>query len=155
MRLYLVQHAESKRKEEDSSRPLSERGLEDIRKIAEYAEKHLQIQVKEIVHSGKLRAKQTAEILAEHLHPTKEVRAADGLEPLADPKYWKNRLAETTENIMIVGHLPHLTKLAGHLLIGDEDKQVVTFKMGGIACLERGETGRWTLQWMITPETTP
>ena len=56
MKLYLVQHAESKRKEGDPSRPLSEKGREDIRKMAKYAEKYLHIQVKQIFHSGKLRA---------------------------------------------------------------------------------------------------
>jgi len=151
----LVQHAEPKRKEEDPSRPLSEKGWEDIRKVAKYAEKHLQIQVEQIVHSGKLRAKQTAEVLAEHLHPVKAVTVAEGLEPLADPKVWKNRLAGTAENIVIVGHLPHLSKLTGHLLTGDESKEVITFRMAGITCLERDESGRWTVRWMITPEIIP
>lgn len=155
MRLYLVQHAESKRKEEDPSRPLSERGWKDIRKMAKYAEEYLHIQVNQIVHSGKLRAKQTAEVLAEHLHPAKGVMAAEDLKPLADPKVWKNRLAETTEDIIIVGHLPHLGKLAGYLLSGDESREVVTFRMGGIACLERDESGRWTVRWMIIPEMIP
>lgn len=155
MKLYLVQHADSKRKEEDPSRPLSERGWKNIRKMARYAEKYLRIQVTQIVHSGKLRAKQTAEVLAEHLHPAKEVVAAEDLEPLADPKLWKNCLAETTEDIMIVGHLPHLSKLAGHLLTGDESKEVVAFRMGGIVCLQKDEDGRWTVQWIITPERIP
>jgi len=155
MRLYLVQHAESKRKEEDPSRPLSEKGEGDIRKVARYAEKHLQIHVRQIVHSGKLRAKQTAEVLAEHIHPEKGVKVAEGLEPLADPKAWISQLAETTEDIMIVGHLPHLSKFATHLLTGDEIKDVVTFRMAGISCLERNESGGWTIRWMITPEIIP
>jgi len=155
MKLYLVQHAESKRKEEDPSRPLSERGREDIQKMAKYAGEYLSIQVNQIVHSGKLRAKQTAEVLAHHLHPAKGVMAAEDLEPLADPKVWKNRLAETTEDIMVVGHLPHLGKLADHLLTGDVGKDVLTFRMGGITRLKRDESGLWTIQWMITPETIP
>jgi phosphohistidine phosphatase len=155
MRLYLVQHAESKRKEEDPSRPLSERGWEDIRRVAKYAEKYLRIRVDQIVHSSKLRARQTAEVLGEHLHPTRGVKVAEGLEPLADPKIWKNRLAEITEDTMIVGHLPHLSKLAGYLLTGDEGKEVVAFRMGGIVCLERDESGRWAVQWMINPEIIP
>ena len=155
MRLYLVQHAEARSKEEDPSRPLSRSGQEDIRKVAEYSGKYLQIQVKQIFHSGKLRAKQTAEILAEHLRPEKGFTVAEGLEPLADSKAWKGQLAETTEDTMIVGHLPHLSKLASHLLTGDEAKEVVTFRMGGITCLERDENGRWTVRWVITPEMIP
>lgn len=155
MKLYLVQHADAKSKKEDPSRPLSDRGWEDIRRVVKYAEKHLRIQVEEIIHSGKLRAKQTAEVLAEHLNPTKRMMDSEDLEPLADPRIWKNRLAETAGNIMIVGHLPHLGKLTGLLLTGDESKEIVRFRMGGIICLERDEGSRWTIQWMITPETIP
>jgi len=151
----LVQHAESKRKEEDPSRPLSQKGERDIRRVAKYAEKHLQIQVRQIFQSGKLRAKQTAEVLAERLNPVKGVTVAEGLEPLSDPKVWKSQLAETTEDIMMVGHLPHLSKLATHLLTGDEIKDVVTFRMASISCLERNESGGWTIRWMITPEIIP
>jgi len=155
MKLYLVQHAESKRKDEDPARPLSEKGWKDIRKVAAYAEKCLHIQVKEIFHSDKLRARQTAQALADHLHPKKGVQFAEGLNPLADPKVWKTLLAETTEDTLIVGHLPHLGKLAGQLLTGDDNGEVVAFKNGCIICLEKNESGQWTVQWMITPEIVP
>ena len=155
MRLYLVQHAEAKSKEEDPSRPLSRKGREDMRKVAKYAEKHLGIQVMQIFHSGKLRAKQTAEILAKHVHPEKGTTIAEDLEPLADPKAWESQLSETSEDTMIVGHLPHLSKLASHLLTGDEAKEVVIFRMASITCLERDENGRWTVRWMIIPEMIP
>lgn len=151
----MVQHAKSKRKEEDPSRRLSEKGEGEIRKVARYAEKHLQLHVRQIVHSSKLRAKQTAEVLAEHIHPEKGVKVAEGLEPLSDPKVWISQLAETTEDNMIVGHLPHLSRLVGHLLTGDETKEVLTFRTGGIACLEKDEDGGWTIRWMITPEIIP
>ena len=155
MRLYLVQHAEAKSKEENPSRPLSEKGLEDIKKVAKYAQKNLRIQVAEIVHSGKLRAVQTADVLAEHLKPTKGPTTSKDLEPLANPGIWKNRLAETTKDIVLVGHLPHLSKLSGLLLAGNEDKDIIEFRMGGIVCLERNESGRWSTKWMITPEIIP
>lgn len=67
MRLYLVQHGEAKKEEEDPLRPLSERGREDVQRVAKYVEK-LDIKASIIFHSGKLRAKQTAEILAEKLN---------------------------------------------------------------------------------------
>ena len=155
MKLYLVQHAAAKRKDEDPARPLSEKGWEDIRNVAAYAEKCLRIQVKQIFHSDKLRAKQTAQALADRLHPKKGVQFAEGLDPLADPKVWKTLLAETTDDTLIVGHLPHLGKLAGQLLTGDDDGEVLAFRNGGIVCLEKNERGQWTVQWMITPEMLP
>lgn len=155
MKLFLVQHAEAKSKAEDPLRPLSENGLKIIRKVAKYAGKNLRIQVAEIVHSGKLRAEQTAEILADHLKPTKWLTTSKDLEPLADPGVWKNRLAETIKDIMLVGHLPHLSKLSSLLLTGNEDKEIIRFKMGCVVCLERDESSQWATRWMITPQITP
>ena len=155
MKLYFVQHAESKRKEEDLTRSLSDRGWEDIRKTARYAKEHLRIKVEQIVHSGKLRAKQTAEVLAEFLSPPKGVMTDENLEPLADTEIWKKRLVEASEDIMLVGHLPHLGKLASSLLVGNENSEVIAFRMGCIVCLERDQQRRWTIQWMLTPETIP
>lgn len=155
MNLYLVQHAEAKRKEEDPTRPLSDRGWENIRKIAKYAREHLRLEVEQIVHSGKLRAKQTAKVLAEYLNPPKGVRTDKNLEPLADTEIWKKRLVEASEDIMLVGHLPHLGKLASSLLVGNENSEVIAFRMGCIVCLERDQQRRWTIQWMITLETIP
>lgn len=151
----MVQHAEAKSKEEDPSRHLTEGGFETIRKVANFAEKYLHIQVDQIIHSGKLRAKQTALVLAEHLYPVKGIAVDVDLEPLADPRIWKSRLIEVTKDIMLIGHLPHLKKLTGKLLYGDESREVVTFKMGGILCLEKDEDGQWTIQWMVTPEILP
>jgi len=152
MRVYLVQHAEAKREEEDPSRPLTEKGLNDAKKMAKYAKERLRIQVDQIFHSGRLRAQQTAEILAEHPNPPKGVAAVEGLEPMADPKVWKTRLSEATADTMLVGHLPHLSKLAASLLCEDESREPVAFKMAGIVCLEKNSSNRWTIQWMVVPE---
>jgi phosphohistidine phosphatase len=43
------------------------------------------VRVELILHSGKLRALETAEILARELGPGIEVRQADGLAPKDDP----------------------------------------------------------------------
>ena len=117
MKLFLVQHAEAKNKNEDPTRPLSEKGWKDIKKIAKYAEEYLHIDVRQIFHSGKLRAEQTAEVLAKYLNPPEKVTIDKNLEPLADPKAWKRQLIGTSEDVMLVGHLPHLSKLASSLLL--------------------------------------
>lgn len=150
MKVYLVQHAEAKRSDEDPERPLTKKGLKDIKRVAKYAQEYLHIKVNNIIHSGKLRAKQTAEILADHLHPAEGVGHAEGLEPLDDVEIWRKRLSEATEDTMVVGHLPHLSRLTYQLLHGD-----VAFRNGGIVCLEKDEEGHWSLQWMITPRILP
>lgn len=52
---------------------------------------------------------------------------------------------------MIVGHLPHLSRLASSLLTGRQDAEVVGFQYGGVVCLERTNDG-WKLGWMIVPD---
>jgi phosphohistidine phosphatase len=151
MILYLVQHAEAKREEEDPSRPLSERGLRDINRVASYVSK-LDIKTDKIFHSTKLRAKQTAEILFEYLKTGKGVSETDGLSPLDSPDIWAERLKDISVDVILIGHLPHLGRLASLLLCGNAEINALSFKMAGIVCLEREETGTWSLRWMLTPE---
>ena len=151
MFIYLVQHAEATKEDVDPSRSLSEKGLQDIKKVASYVSQ-LNIKVYKIFHSGKLRAKQTAEVLSENLKPTKGITEVGGLAPLDDADIWEERLKGMTDDIVLVGHLPHLDKLVSLLLCGSADKNIVSFKMAGIVCLKRNDIGEWSLQWMLTPE---
>jgi phosphohistidine phosphatase len=151
MKMYLVQHAEAKSDQEDSLRPLSDKGREDITKVSAYLSQ-LNIPVSKIFHSTKLRAKQTAEILFEHLKPGRGVSEADGLSPLDDPTLWAERLKDLPDGVILVGHLPHLVRLASLLLCGGIDKNIVSFRMAGVVCLKRDDTGSWLLQWMLTPD---
>jgi len=151
MLLYLVQHGEAKSEEEDPLRPLSEKGIDDVKRVATHATQ-LDFEVYEIFHSNKLRARQTAEILAQNLKITKGLSETDGLAPLDNPELWAERLTFKTTPIMLVGHLPHLGKLVSLLLCGDIEKNIVAFKMGGIVCLKRDNNEDWSLQWMILPD---
>ncbi len=152
MNLYLVQHAEAKAKTEDPKRPLSEKGRADIQTVAAYVAKHSNIELGQINHSGKTRARQTAAALAEALQPAKGISQVADLTPLAEASAWATRLAEMTEDVMLVGHLPNLSKLAALLLCQDDTKTVVAFQMGGLVCLGRDEMENWALRWMVTPE---
>lgn len=151
MKLYLVQHGEAKRKEEDPSRPLTDKGVMNAEKVSKYVS-NLGIKVKKIFHSGKLRAKQTAEIYARYLNPEEGVLEADGLNPLDSPDIWVNRLKEMNEDVMLTGHLPHLSKLTSALVTGDENQEIIKFRNAGVVCLERDKQGRWIILWAITPE---
>jgi phosphohistidine phosphatase len=59
------------------------------------------------------------------------------------------------KDVMLVGHLPHLARLAALLLTGDMAKNVINFKMAGLVCLGRRTGGPWALEWMIIPELIP
>jgi len=135
----------------DPRRPLSERGRREVGSVASFLAK-AGLRVSRIIHSTKLRARETAEVLARHLGaPTEE---AEGLEPRADPRPWAERLQSTVEDLMIVGHLPHLSRLASLLLVGREDVELIGFRYGGVYCLEKGEGG-WRILWAIRPDIIP
>ncbi|MFZ5906313.1 MAG: phosphohistidine phosphatase SixA [Nitrospirota bacterium] len=150
MYLYLVQHGAAKTEEEDPLRPLSSQGYQDITRVSTYLSR-LNISVDTIMHSAKLRARQTAEVLREYLRPMQGISEKDGLSPLDNPEIWKERLTGMSEDLFLIGHLPHLARLASLLLCGHDGKHIVRFQMAGVVCLERNESGIWSLQWMITP----
>ncbi|UCD63647.1 MAG: phosphohistidine phosphatase SixA [Candidatus Zixiibacteriota bacterium] len=149
--LYLVQHAEAKTEQEDPARPLSLAGLDSIEKTARLLSEEVRPSVNTIFHSGKTRARQTAEILADHVNPSGGVKEAEGLQPGADPSIWAERLTGTADNVMLVGHLPHLGRLASLLLSGDQTKSLVNFHNAGIVCLVALEPGAWSIEWAIVP----
>lgn len=151
MYLYLVQHGEAKKEEEDPARGLTDKGIQDVQRAAAFARK-MGLKISCIFHSGKTRAMQTAQILADQLKPVKGIAQADNLAPMDDPSIWVKRIADMNEDIMLVGHLPYMAKLASLLLCGDREKTFVDFKMGGIVCHKRLDDGRWMLDWMIVPE---
>lgn len=148
MRLYLVQHGEAKTEQEDPQRPLADRGASDVSRVARTAvETHI-VTAARIVHSGKTRARQTAEIWGEALGVP--VDESEGLAPLDDPRIWANRLTAETGDVMLVGHLPHLAKLAGLLLVGDADRAVIAFRPGGLVGLDQREAG-WSASLVVPP----
>lgn len=151
MFLYLVQHGEAKREEEDPARGLTEKGSADVHKVAQFVQ-NKNLSPSQVFHSNKTRAIQTARIFAEHLKPAQGVSEAEYLAPLDDPKIWANRIAGMTEDIMLVGHLPFMARMASLLLCGEKEKPFIDFKMGGIVCLRKSDDGRWFIQWSIVPE---
>ena len=124
MIVYLVQHGKAKSEEEDPKRPLNDEGKAEVEKVAARAAKlGLECQV---MHSPKLRAKQTAEIFASHLKS--EASEMEGLKPMDDPNIARDYIESEDENVMLVGHLPHMNKLASLLVSGDDAADIVAFR---------------------------
>lgn len=150
LRHYLVRHGEAKADMEDPTRPLSDRGREEVRRVARYAA-ILGLAVAEIRHSGKLRARQTAEILAEYLAPRLGIRQIDGLAPGDEPDRVRAELEAAGEPFMLVGHLPHLSRLVSALVLGDSKAEIIWPDAGAMVCLAKTDRG-FRLLWVLTPE---
>ena len=151
MKLYLAQHAKAASKDIDPQRSLTEEGLRDIQKIAAFIYP-LNLSVDYLWHSGKKRAQQTAVFLAEVLTINTEHAAHDGLAPNDDVKAIENQIMSLKQDVMIVGHLPFLSKLASLLLTGCESPDTVSFQNAGIVCLHCPDDGQWQFDWMIIPQ---
>jgi phosphohistidine phosphatase len=150
MALFLVQHGKSLPKEQDPQRGLSEEGRAEVREIAAEARRH-GVKVGRIVHSGKRRAEQTAEIFAEALDPANGIGQRAGLKPLDDVVAIADGL-DARDNLMLVGHLPFMEHLAAYLIAGFTDRPVVRFQNGGIVALDQDPERRtWHLQWVLVP----
>ncbi len=152
MALYLVQHGLSLPKEVDEEQGLSDVGRIDARRVAVKAQ-GLGVRVSRIIHSGKARARQTAEIFAPLLPPGEESLPEPGLNPMDDVTAFAARL-DPDEELMVVGHLPFLDRLASCLITGAQEKTVVKFKNAGLVCMDYLKDSRsWVILWYITPET--
>jgi len=152
MKLYLIQHGEAKSEAEDPERSLTSKGEKEIMSVSKAAS-GLPIIPSKVYHSGKLRAKQTAKIVANVLKiPDLNVQAAQGLNPNDNIHPWAERISKEKEDLMLVGHLPFLEKLTSSLLCGDENARLVLFRYGAIVCLDQKGDKRWAVRWILTPE---
>jgi len=151
MKLYLVQHAKAASEQQDPQRSLTEEGRLELQKVTEFI-KPMNLSVDYLWHSEKKRAIQTAELLAEAIEIKKAKAMRERLGPSDDVAILKEELTAAADDIMIVGHLPFLSKLASLLLTGHESADTAAFKNAGIVALARSKENRWQIDWMVTPE---
>jgi phosphohistidine phosphatase len=150
MALYVVQHGKSLPKTEDPEKGLSSEGKQETERIAGVA-KGYGVNVSAIFHSGKKRARETAELFNAVLRPKKGADERSGMNPLDDVHAFSADL-RLDQDIMLVGHLPFLERLIGFLIAGDPDLTVFRLQNSGIVCLAPVEqTGRPAIRWALMP----
>jgi phosphohistidine phosphatase len=151
MALYLVQHGQSHPKDVDPTKGLTDAGRSTVERIAEVA-KGYRVPVHCIMHSGKTRALQTAEIFAAALSPPEGLHVKTGLKPLDDDTALAG-LIDSKDNLMLVGHLPFMARLCAWLVTGDPETALFQFQNGGIVCLKKpSDTIEWIIAWSLMPE---
>jgi len=153
MALYLVQHGISASKDADPERGLTEEGIEQTARMAQLAGNY-GIGVTRIVHSGKNRAVQTADIFHRYLDRSIAVGSMEGIAPLDDVRTFAADLEDKT-GWMVVGHLPFLQRLVSYLITGSSEAKVYQFQNSGIVCVEsekgEDESLKWFIKWTLNP----
>jgi phosphohistidine phosphatase len=147
MHLYLAHHGVAVGPEVDARRPLSAAGLGGVERLASQAAAR---GAKPVVvwHSGKLRAKQTAEAYWRACNALAEFSATRDLQP-DDPAQWmRDRLRGETRDILIAGHFTHLPRLLALLVLGGEAG--VEFPINGVVALTSEDGGEtWKEVWRL------
>lgn len=160
MKIYLIRHSNAVDPgtpgyEDDSLRPLTEKGRDKMRKIAA-ALKELDVKPDLIVSSPYIRARQTAEVLAKVLKFKQELAVNDTLVPMGNPENIIGEINEkyNVDELVLVGHEPCISSLVG-MLIGGNPELALTVKNGGVCCLASDDLRaerKATLEWLLTPK---
>ncbi len=150
MALYLVQHGRNLSKDEDPEKGLSLQGIEETERIAGVAAGY-GVTVSRILHSGKKRARQTAEIYAARLINREQNEACEGMHPLDDVRPFAGTL-DVGANLMLVGHLPFMERLIGLLVCENPERTVFKMQNSGIVCLDRvAGVDHPVIRWALMP----
>jgi len=152
MQLYLVQHGDALAKNVDPERPLSAKGRRDVARLAEELARS-RLLVERIFHSGKLRAQETAEMLSVAFAECQSPERHPGLGPNDPVTTFIHEIENWRDDIVVVGHLPFMSKLIGALVAGDEEASIVAFEPGSLVCVKRDSEGIWHITRMIRPDT--
>jgi|SRR5215207_2862691 phosphohistidine phosphatase len=160
MNLYIVRHAIAVDEgtpgyESDSERPLTDKGRKKMRQIAKGL-RNVGVEFDLILSSPYVRARETAEILADIFKMKKKIVYSDNLIPSGNPELLVGEIKEeySVDSIAMVGHEPHLSTLVG-LLTAERAKIDITLKKGGVCYLTADDLHhndhRATLEWLLTP----
>jgi len=145
--IVLVHHGHALGRDVDPTQPLSGRGLAaSQRLVVEVAARGVKPDV--IWHSGKFRARQTAELFWHACNPGAAFSVARGLQPADPPHVIQDQLETGNREVLLVGHMPHLTRLLRTLCRQLHDGPSIEFPEHGCVALQR-QAGRWEELWRL------
>ena len=146
MKLYLMRHGQAAGIEADPQQGLSNEGKAGIEQLA-HRLTNQNVSFKQVFHSEKARARQTAEIMTSILSPDITPTSRTNLKPNDDPKKLLPDIDTWQIDTLIASHLPFIPHL---LMLLTNDNQPGNFVPGTIACLTKSGS-RWQLEWVTSP----
>jgi phosphohistidine phosphatase len=146
MKLYLMRHGQAASIEADPQQGLSNEGKAGIEQLAHRLSRQ-GVTFKQVFHSEKARAQQTAEIMTNILSPDVAPTSRTNLKPNDDPEKLLPDIDTWQEDTLIASHLPFIPHL---LMLLTNDNQASSFTPGTIACLTKNGS-KWQLEWISRP----
>jgi len=122
--ILLVHHGDAIGPDIEPMRPLSEPGRAASARLAAAAAAR-GVSPDIVWHSGKFRARQTAELFWRACNPLAIFSLARGLQPTDQPGRMLEQLKRDDRSIILVGHMPHLGRLL-RALCGESPDSVST-----------------------------
>jgi phosphohistidine phosphatase len=161
MNLYLLRHGLAVEPgtpgyTKDAERPLTPKGKRKLWKLAAGMQR-MELDFDLILSSPCLRARQTAEIIAEAFNLRKKLELSDTLTPSGSARKlidYLSQLDPRPQEILLVGHEPCLSQLIA-LLVAGQDALPLALKKGGLCKLSADSLGSGrcaTLEWLLTPK---
>ena len=147
MHLFLVHHGQALSAGVDPRQPLSADGRAAVERLAaDAAARGAKPAV--VWHSGKLRARQTAEAFWRACNALAEFSATRDLQADDPPAWIRDRLRHEPRDVLLVGHFPHLPRLL-ELLVGEGN--AATFPPHGAVALTTSDEGEsWKELWRVS-----
>jgi len=137
MTVALVHHSEAESPAVDPQRPLTRNGRQQAEAVARRL-KDAGLSPAAIWHSGKLRARQTAEPCLARLNPSAQFIMVRGLRP-EDPPDWIRQEVEADErDLLLVGHMPNISAVARAL-----EPASAGVPLHGFVVFRRADDGTW------------
>jgi len=154
--LFLIRHGIAEERgdawPDDTKRPLSENGIERLRKAARGLAR-LDVSIDLVLTSPLVRARQTADVVASAFDPRPSIVTIESLAPegnytalVADLEKHARRT-----RIALVGHEPSMGELAARLI---GSRHSFEFKKGGVCRIDVDDippAGPGDLRWMLPP----
>jgi len=159
MEIYLLRHAIAVERAAqggpDEKRALTTEGRRKLRRVAK-AMRAMRLSFDVIFSSPLVRARQTAEVVAEELRLKKRLQETGQLAPDVSPTKqiaWLKNLRPSPGSVLLVGHEPNFSELTSHLLTGGR-LLAINFKKAGLCKVtaDRIAAGGATLEWLLTPK---
>ena len=146
-----MRHGEAAFKADDPNQGLTQQGKRAIENLAQklahpfsHQTTGQEMNIEQVFHSEKTRARQTAEIMASVLAPDITPLYRENLKPNDNPQELLLDIETWTKDILITSHLPFLPSL---LKLLTNDQQSVSFEPGTIVCLSK-QGARWQFEWV-------
>jgi phosphohistidine phosphatase len=151
--LYIVRHgiAEDSLGKPDAERELTSEGCEKVTENGKHLKNH-GVRPGVIISSPYLRARQTAQILADELGYKGEIHLDDRITPMGRYEGFSELFTEyrNESHIMIVGHEPNVSELTARICAQGQLR--MDFKKGAVACIgiDRLRPVQGVLLWYAT-----